>query len=819
MRCNPWRWLWGLPLLVMLTWITLLLEKDRIQADLSERSLAALNDAGMGWAFAAYDGRDAKLSGRALAEGQPVDATEIVRGVWGVRVVDSDIDLLDQVKDFIWSASLDGGTLKLAGFVPDDAVRRTVLSTAKDKHPDVRLIDEMQLARGAPDEGYWTKGVGFGLEQLAVLNNGRAELNGLGLSIAGEAPTTAAFKTVKRALRGEIPYKVQLVSDEVLPPLANPFTWSANRSTRQLVVSGYVPSEEVREELFAHAKELFPNLAIIDRTETARGVPEGWVQAARTVLDQLALLDTGTASLEGSKLTLSGEAKDQADAERIRKRLGVATPIGFVANADLTYPEPAPPTVSPYLTKMEADEEAVQLTGYVPDEAARVQLLEKAKADFPGRRIFDGLTLGSGQPDTWSQCVRAGQFGLKALGNGQFVVEDSRLSVSGTSDDERLAQSLPADVRAQANRACQSRVRVALDVPPEPDLTWRAIHGGEGEIVLDGEVPDAETQAILVKEAGKLFPQARIVDRMTVVLGYPRKWRSVALDGLKLLTRLRSGEAVINGQDLMIRGEAKDTAVAAALKDQLKHTLAAGYTGRNIIEVRSDAMIWAELEAKRKAQKNTENKQAAEREARARAEVERKAENDRRIREAARLRLEAEEAVQREAREAELFQREVEAKRREAAAARAADQERRARLSRLRNMDAREETARRAKADACQSLLRSTAREGSILFEFASAELDRSSFNTLDRLVEVANACPSFRIEIEGHTDAEGSPSSNKVLSERRARSVVTYLTGAGIPAKRLSAVGYGETRPVAPNDTVENRARNRRIEFAVKVE
>ena len=54
-------------------------------------------------------------------------------------------------------------------------------------------------------------------------------------------------------------------------------------------------------------------------------------------------------------------------------------------------------------------------------------------------------------------------------------------------------------------------------------------------------------------------------------------------------------------------------------------------------------------------------------------------------------------------------------------------------------------------------------------------------------------------------------------LSERRAQSIVSCLTTAGVDAKMLAAVGYGETRPVAPNDTPENRAKNRRIEFTVK--
>jgi OmpA-OmpF porin, OOP family len=109
--------------------------------------------------------------------------------------------------------------------------------------------------------------------------------------------------------------------------------------------------------------------------------------------------------------------------------------------------------------------------------------------------------------------------------------------------------------------------------------------------------------------------------------------------------------------------------------------------------------------------------------------------------------------------------------------------------------------------------------EGIINFKRASAELDRASNATLDRIVEVMSSCKSARIEVQGHTDAEGTPERNINLSNRRARSVLDYLIRAGVETARLTAVGYGETQPIAVNDTAENRARNRRIEFKVNAD
>ena len=110
-------------------------------------------------------------------------------------------------------------------------------------------------------------------------------------------------------------------------------------------------------------------------------------------------------------------------------------------------------------------------------------------------------------------------------------------------------------------------------------------------------------------------------------------------------------------------------------------------------------------------------------------------------------------------------------------------------------------------------------KEGVIYFKRASAELDIQSNATLDKLVGVMNTCKSARIEVQGHTDAEGTPERNANLSNRRAKSVLDYLTAAGIEGARLTSLGYGETRPIAANDTKENRAKNRRIEFEVKID
>jgi outer membrane protein OmpA-like peptidoglycan-associated protein len=103
-----------------------------------------------------------------------------------------------------------------------------------------------------------------------------------------------------------------------------------------------------------------------------------------------------------------------------------------------------------------------------------------------------------------------------------------------------------------------------------------------------------------------------------------------------------------------------------------------------------------------------------------------------------------------------------------------------------------------------------------IFFETGKSNLANGSSLELDRLATILKANPNLRIEVSGHTDDVGADDSNLLLSKQRASSVTTYLEGVGVGVPRMRSVGYGETRPLVPNETDYNRSRNRRVEFTV---
>ena len=103
-----------------------------------------------------------------------------------------------------------------------------------------------------------------------------------------------------------------------------------------------------------------------------------------------------------------------------------------------------------------------------------------------------------------------------------------------------------------------------------------------------------------------------------------------------------------------------------------------------------------------------------------------------------------------------------------------------------------------------------------ITFETGKADLKSESNEELDRLVSLLEGNQTIKVEISAHTDDVGNDDSNLKLSEKRAKTVVDYLTTKGVKGDRMTAKGYGETQPLVANDTDENKAKNRRVQFKI---
>ena len=689
MQCNPMRWLWGLiPLLGLGGLMHLSGSFAQVERDLNKTSDATLAAAGQGWASVVFSGRDATLVGESVDSSDQLRAGGLVRSIWGVRKFEDQTRLLDEQKNYVWGAQVQpDGKIRLSGFVPTPASRTAVLAAVKSAFPSRVVDDGMKLARGAPAQSLWDGSIAFASKQLAGLKpGGRVDLDSANLLIEGEAEDLATYKSVKAELQTGLPQGLRLRSDKVMPPVVKPYLWSAKSAANQLVLTGYVPNERARDEIFAAAKKAFPKSAIVDRMQIAAGEPRDWLAAAIASLAKLGRLDDGSVDFRDAQMTIAGLATDAGVADEVRRALR-SMPSSFRSTEALRVKEIPLKTIEPFTTSISVAGGVIVLSGYAPSPAARTVIVDAAKARLPGLRIDDKLEIANGAPDGWQTCAQAGVRGLARLGEGRAQMSARSLVVSGQTDREDLSQALPGEVGSAAGGACASEVRIVFTGVSAEELKRRA----EAEVAARATAEKAAADKALADKA--LAEQARM---------------------------------------------AAETAAAEKAAAE-------------------------RIAADRSADKAAADRKAAE--------------------DAARSRVATAEPAP------------------------------------VPVPQVKPAPQIREEAANCQVLLTEAKNEGVINFKRASAEIDRQSNATLNRIVNVMGTCKSAKIEIQGHTDAEGTPERNINLSNRRARAVLGYLTDAGVDPARLTAVGYGETKPVAPNDTRENMARNRRIEFDVQME
>lgn len=107
--------------------------------------------------------------------------------------------------------------------------------------------------------------------------------------------------------------------------------------------------------------------------------------------------------------------------------------------------------------------------------------------------------------------------------------------------------------------------------------------------------------------------------------------------------------------------------------------------------------------------------------------------------------------------------------------------------------------------------------KGDVSFDSGSANINPGLYSEIDRIAQIMIQYPQTRIQVEGHTDSQGSDASNMELSRRRANSVMNALVQRGVDSSRIIVIPFGESQPVATNATPEGRQKNRRVEIKIE--
>ena len=873
MKCNPLRWLWGLLPIAALTYVVAQVEHAGIEDDLSRRVEAELKGTGLRWARSGFSGRDGLITGKATDETDPQKAIDAASRVWGVRIVNNGSDLVERADAYTWWATLADRRVTLRGLVPNDATRETIVVAARSMFPGSPVNDEMRLARGVPNQETWLTGVSFGMKQLQGLKAGEARLDALGLSVAGEAASQASYSSVKTALASGLPRGIRLTDDRVTPPVIKPYIWAAKASGSQVTITGNVPNARVRSEVETVAREAFPRVRPTDRTEFGDGAPPGFLSVISSSLRDLAKLEEGSATLTDTTLAVEGLAADEVTANAVRRSLRTTLPQNYRLVDQIRFqapplpppaaPPPAPAVVSPYASKAVNDGSRLVLSGHAPNEAAKAQIEQSARARFTRRGGVDNrLVLAPGAPEGWQGCFDSGLAGVARLEEGSVTVTDMTLTLDGLAADEAQADRARGALKSSLPQTCRLVDQIRVQ-PPSGGYTSRAQFDGSSVLLL-GQAPNEAAKAQIEQSARIRFPGSTITNNLAIAPGAPADWIRCFDAGLLALARLGGGSTVVTDRRLDIAGTADEedlvTAVPADVRSRVQNACDVNativYRAPQEPDTRWSAKREGDLVLLSGPVTSSSTRIALLAQARRQfpnvqvrddmTVVENKSKNWPRAAEVALASLAevdtGEAVVQRQSvsvsgetrYEPSIIERVREKLRRDLPRGYSGREQ----ITMLRppvqqpvqtpvQPPARQPVSAAPAivippppvtpaAVACQERLRETARAGTISFDRARALLTGSSTQTLDRIAQIARTCPRVKIEIGGHTDSEGTPERNQNLSDRRAQAVRDYLSRVGVDVAMLSAVGYGETRPLVPNDTPDNRARNRRIEFTV---
>ncbi len=251
-----------------------------------------------------------------------------------------------RVSPFALTLTRSGDSLRIAGVVAADGEGGELASFARS----LGLTPEgtPAVAQGAPEGADRMAALRFALVQLARLKAGEARLADRTLTITGEPTDRAAFVAINRALReGPGAATGITVSGSVAAPVIAPYLWEALKRDGRVVLRGYVPSDAERAEIRAAAEALAAPDPVTDEQEFASGAPAGFVTAAIAGLGHLALVESGSARLEGATLAVTGRVPDAVSAAAARAAIAGSAPFGFTATATLIAPAPPPPPPAP----------------------------------------------------------------------------------------------------------------------------------------------------------------------------------------------------------------------------------------------------------------------------------------------------------------------------------------------------------------------------------------------------------------------------------------------------------------------------------------
>ncbi|MDR3376356.1 MAG: serine/threonine-protein kinase [Ancalomicrobiaceae bacterium] len=298
---------------------------------------------------------------------------------------------LPAVSPYQWSLTTDGRSVVARGYAPSAEARKLVADRVAAGMPDVSFKDETVLAAGAPE--HLAEALGLIADQVGRLARGRLSITDSTLSVEGLPKTPDDFPLVQTAVKAGLPQGFKLGDFKIQAPKVSPYLLGVEAKDGELRLSGYAPSEAIRSEIEAIAREALPKAAIADDLQIADGAPDAYAAAMRLAVSISSHLATGKASFVDTRLAVDGVAKSLEDFKPLKDLTRSPLPNGFALDhAQIQLRTDAPAQDCDRLAlPADAPDKPAGIAGIDPspnDAPRAVEACRKARAEFPNVRRF-----------------------------------------------------------------------------------------------------------------------------------------------------------------------------------------------------------------------------------------------------------------------------------------------------------------------------------------------------------------------------------------------------------------------------------------------
>ena len=536
--------------------------------DLTDTDLTVV---GTAESFDAYDEAVAKFAGAVPSEGQ-VTSSEITPPT---------------ASPYELKAEYDGENVILGGYAASAGDRDAIEAAVQKELPDAKIENGIRIAAGAPENFVEAAEFGFGF--FGGFTQGRASFSDTDFSISGVAKSPSEYEAAIGNLEN-LTAGFNMVENTIQPVGVSPYEWGARLDGQAITLNGYAPATAVRDRIGERTAKAFPSASINNRLEIAGGETGLFDQSTELGISLLERFAEGEAKLVDDKLTVKGRAKSVEDYEAALGAVAGA-PAGIDLQADVL-----PPIVAPYSLKAIKSGNRLSLTGFVPNDETRKNVILAATDSNPGVEISDELKIADGVPAgmDWLSASRYAMQQLGQLEEGEVSIEESRYSISGNAKSIEVRDAVKAEIGSGLDGGLELSSQSITAPEPEPEPTppappvadpyrWNLSKTTSGVTISGNVTSDAQSDGV-VSVVKSVLGVTEVTNKHQLASGEPQNFDAARRLVANQVKRLEAGQGNIMGTNVSVTGRASSEEVANEIKVAVESGLPAGFTGTtNII--------------------------------------------------------------------------------------------------------------------------------------------------------------------------------------------------------------------------------------------